>query len=189
MKVKIMILIACISLLICACSSKSSLEIIAGKDVSEYTVEDCKTILHSSQEDIYSAFNVDPQKDLAGLLLEGRTLATPVLPLSNYVYQCAANQDMLIRTDKPKELGVFSLVFFGENGTKTILKDFTNDMILDETKYQAQDAFWKGYEGGEQLPAKRIEIIEGDLLFDVYFTQAQGETDFTLSSIHVSMLS
>ena len=187
MKDRILMVIACILFFVTACSSEPSLEKISKKEVSQYTLADCKIILLSSQEDIYSAFNVSPEKDLVGLLLEERTLAVPVIRLNNCIYYCRTNVEYFVISKDSETLAPFSLVLFGDAGTKTVLTEFINGMVLDETKYQAFDTFWKGFEGGEQLPAKRLELTEDDLVIQVYFTQRQGDSDFTLNSIHVTM--
>ncbi|MDL2234492.1 hypothetical protein LJC63_13080, partial [Ruminococcaceae bacterium OttesenSCG-928-L11] len=70
----------------------------------------------------------------------------------------------------------------------TIVNDFTYGMQFDEIQHDAFDTFWKGFEGAEQLSAKRVEVIEGNLFFEIYFTQVQGGTGFTLSSVHISHL-
>lgn len=158
---------------------------LASKSVEEYTIEDVRLILSSTQEEITKAFDLPAQQE-GGLLLNGQMYALRTYWLVFGVFTFSS----IIMSNSWEDVSFkdITLVMYGPYGTKSILEEFQYGMILDETKYDVEDSFYKLCEGCDIQPAKRINVQCQDLCMELYFINYPNENEYILDSIHIAII-
>lgn len=163
-------------------SSAPTLEDISKKENS-YTVSDCVMLLSSNLDEIAKVFNVDLTLEPAGgLLLDKKTMTTPVIFLSNKLAVSSLNK--VEKTDFP-----LNLIIFGVSNESTPIEELNFGMSSDEvniTKFTLLDSFEMVSEAGPEEETKVIETVSDSIVCKSVFVKENEK--FILSYVQVYFL-